>query len=260
MTQKEIDTLLDKFEAGNCSAEEELLVDGILEAQAEGMDTVYEAFLNEERLSASSSHVQLIVQAEDGELDEILDVQASDMGSIYKDFVASAKNEHAEFDVDLLLQAHDGRLDKMLEQQEMGEAYDKFVAAEKGLVSKTDVELVIQAHTGGLDELLEHVKEVLPVEVDEEEAKVIPLSSRWKKYRGIAAIFVVALAAIFLLQTSNGWGDNQFADGLSVEERKEAELALEQTLAALGMTKNKLDKGTENMKLLKSLKHTEIFK
>ncbi len=282
MTQKEIDILLDKFEAGMCNAEENQLVESILEAQAEGMNEEYKSFISSGKSVSYNEETDVILKANSGELDEILEAQSGEMGKEYERFMASAKIKKSSTDVELLLKAQDGSLDQMIEEQAMGALYERFVQHEKLAVSATDVELVIQSHTGGLDALLtqqqdmmsneyklfleeeKKVKSTFNVEdviTKKEEAKVIPLGSRWRKYRGIAAMFVAVIAAVFVINYSPNQADsNAYANGLTAEEQVEAELALKQTLAALGITKNKFDKGTDNMIGLKKLKHTEIFK
>ena len=282
MTQKEIDILLDKFEAGMCNAEEEQLVESILEAQAEGMNDEYKNFISNGKSIAYNEDTNVILKANSGELDELLEAQSSEMGKEYERFMASAKSKKSSTDVELLLKAQDGSLDQLIEEQDMGSLYERFVEQEKLGVSVTDVELVVQSHTGGLDALLNQQQEMMSKEykmfleeetkvksatnvedviTKKEDAKVIPLGSQWKKYRGIAAMFVAVIAAVFVINYSPNQVDSgAYANGLTAEEQVEAELALKQTLAALGITKNKLDKGTDNMIGLKKLKHTEIFK
>ena len=50
---------------------------------------------------------------------------------------------------------------------------------------------------------------------------------------------------------------NQDNNTIEIEDAAEA---LEFTLAALGLTSKNMKKGTENMKYLKDLRHTQIYK
>ena len=174
------------------------------------------------------------------------------MGEVYERFIQTERNIQSRIDVELLIQSHTGGLDSLLDQQEMGidGAYDVFLNKEKQVKSSLDVESIINnrsANTSTEDSS------------DKEPAKIIPMRRIVKRYTAVAAVFFAIIAAVFLLNPDFSGGE--VADNnLSDSERIEAEKALEQTLAALGMAKTNLDKGKENMKALKNLKHTRIFK
>lgn len=292
MTNREIDLLLDKYEAGNCSQEEEQLFDQLLESQALEMGDLYSAFMNIEKSQVSSEKIELVLSVASGELDKDLVSQKETMGSEYDQYVAYAQSEKSDIDVALLLNVNNGEMDQEIENHGLGEIYESFVQAERNIKSDIDVELLVQSHTGGLDSLLDQqemgvegayneflhnekqLKSSIDVEslinerssettgedrTDKEPAKIIPLRRFIRRYASIAAVFVAIVAAVFLLNPDFNGGE-KYADGLSDSERIEAEKALEQTLAALGMAKTNLDKGRENMKALKNLKHTRIFK
>ncbi len=283
MTNHEIDILFQKLEAGTCSPQEELLIEELLEQQALDMGEEYVSFLMTEKKKISTAPVSLVLHAETGSIDKMLDKQEVEMGVLYEEYKAFAQSEKSSTDVSLLIQAENGELERLLEEEAFDPIYEKFIANEQQVSCDLDIDLIVQSHTGSLDHLLEQqenglespynsflekekeIHSTLDVESiirkhevkTSKEADVIPLWKRVRRLGSIAAVFLAVFAAIFLLKPDNG---GSLADGLTDKERIEAELALEQTLAALGMAKNKLDKGTENMKGLTNLKHTRIFK
>lgn len=286
MTAREIDLLIEKFEAGNCTEEEALLFDQLLDVQASEMGDLYTSFLGSEKAVSTNENITQIVDIASGEIDEQLNVQKEEMGSLYNDYVAYAQNQKSNIDIDALLKLSSGELEKEIEVHGLGEAYETFIINERNVKSTIDVELLVQSHTGGLDALLEQQENGIQrtytdfiesekqlksnIDVDSlikeklnkttrEEPKIIPLRKTIKRYVAVAAVFVAIISAVFLMKPTNS-GNDGYASGLSDAETIEAEKALEQTLAALGMAKTNLDKGRENMKALKNLKHTRIFK
>ena len=93
MTAREIDLLIEKFEAGNCTEEEALLFDQLLDVQASEMGDLYTSFLGSEKAVSTNENITQIVDIASGEIDEQLNVQKEEMGSLYNDYVAYAQNQ-----------------------------------------------------------------------------------------------------------------------------------------------------------------------
>lgn len=293
MTQREIDLLITKIDAGNASKEDQILFEEILEAQASDMGDLYTSFTANEKAQESSEDVNELVDMTSSGIDNALTEQKANMGELYNEYVAYAQNQSSVLDVNLVVQMESGELDEALANHGLGAVYEAFIENERNVQSILDVDLLIQSQTGSLDSLLEQQEEGLvgsygdfvqqekqlksktdvssliqdrienneknDEESDNDGAKIIPFRKFIRRATAVAAIGLVVIAAVFMLNPTENNGLAS-GDGLSDMERIEAEKALDYTLAALGVTTKKLDKGRENMKALQNLKHTRIFK
>lgn len=267
-----LEELLSKYEQGLCNAEETLFVEGVLnDAEAEAFP-LYDAFVQKEREIISSLEVDLVIEDETPErllerfeagtatssqsdkIESLFDNTEKSMPAEYQAFVELERSYQSNLNVEEfvseLVKNTEENIDQLLKQSELqsSSAYSSFLDAERARVSRTDVADLIRRH-------------VEEQESSPTEAKVVPmrsLASRWKSLAGIAAVLIVMLTAVVLFPTNEeDTGGYATVNGKQIDD---PELAMEYALAILGKTSKEFEKGTDNMRHLKDLRHTEIFK
>lgn len=239
--QDSIEALLLKFEAGQCTAEESSRVEQFLEQEAQSTPDIYGAFVNTERNKTSSSEFEHILAQDEDMMDAFLDSQLADMGTNYQDYISASRTQTSKIDFDQIVESNPSMLDAFLEEQE--QEVDPLYTAliEDTVKQRSKLEL----------------SKLIPLE---QEATIRTMSGRswYRPVSAVAAALLCVFAVVFLMR--NPATEVEAYAELTPQEELEAKQALEYTLAALGMTKNKLSKGTKNLHVLKALEHTEIFK
>lgn len=259
MNYDNIEQLLDKYEQGNCSPQETEIVESfLLEAEQESIPG-YDDFVEKEREISSSVEIEdLLTPSNDmdvlldryereiasteeiNQVESFLEAAEQDMHPSYVAFIENERLLQSELDVA-----------EFVEQEDMGPLYNHFVEKERLRKCNIDVAALVAS------------LEAKSQEDKEEETKVIPMRSngvRWKSLAGMAAMFVLVVTAFLMIPDTPGTDtDSGYAvvNGVQIDDPEEA---MSYALAALGKTGKKFQKGTDNMELLKDLKHTSIFK
>lgn len=281
MANENMNLLIEQYEKGLCNAEETRLVEAFLEAEdKDGMEMIH-SYISLQKTKTSKLDVNQLVATRTAEMEDLLrfyeEGHISDVDKIvvedflqdkelikieaYSEFITSesklvtnitAGKVVETYERSMLLNRYENGnvtdiestlIDQLFVESEssLESNYQSYIQSEKLKRSSLDVEKLLQK--------------------DSKEAKVVPMSPtyNWRKLAGIAAIFILFLTAAY--NVNKIFGDEMvLASNVNTVEIEDPDLALEYTLAALGLTGKKLNKGTENMKLLDGLKHTEIFK
>lgn len=273
-----MEELLNKYEQGRCSVEEIAVVEEHL-AQ---MEKDYIPGYGDLRESIDQTAVEIDVESlinkrneemesklkrfEQGEsdLEEIKVVESflSDQNRIkipfYQDFILAERQVKFGTEVSSIIETME--LEALLQAYEEGSISDKDLLRVESMmesISASD----IPEYQSFIDQEKSIVCNIDVLHVIEPEAKVVPFGSNnsWRQWGMIAASLVFVLAAIFVLKP-NGENTTLASEDHNTIEIEDADEALEFTLAALGLTSKKMKKGTDNMKHLKDLRHTQIYK
>lgn len=244
-----IESLLVKYEQGTCSDEELKQVETFLGEQDKIEIDAYKNFVSSEKEIKYHVDVLGLINEETSDLNieqELIESESLLKNEQYSAFINQEKSIQSDLNVDELLHDYDvvpENIDQLLAEQEksMGSLYNKFIEqeAQKNL-------------TTNISKFLNNEKS---------ETKVVPLrkAGTWKRLTAIAAIFVFALAAIFVLRQNVSQSNPVLAEVNGVEIT-DPEEALAYTLSILNKTSVNMQKGTDNMKVLTQLEHTQIYK
>ena len=246
MKYDNINILLEKYERGQCSDEESAIVESFLE-DSEDNSELFESFVENEKNLVSSINVLDVLEAYQlSDTQDISDIPA------YSEFINTERTSTSSIDVtrlanDLLFEkfekgetniAENREIDQILNEMESSfkNEYKDYIHAERFRKSSLKTDVLLQS-----------------------DSNIVPIQKnrfQWKQLVGIAAILLAVFSTVFFLQKQDS-SDQYVEAGTEIEDPEEA---LAFTMAMLGITSEQMKKGTDNLKLLDELKHTQIYK
>lgn len=270
--------LLEKYEQGLCSVEEKAQVEKHLADMEQDFVPGYEDL--KESIEDSSLHIdvknlitkrnlemnQMLDRFERGEcdLEETKTVESflADQDRLniplYQKFILAERQIKAPFSSTSIIEKIE--VETLLDSYEDGTISDNDLTAIESVIDSISIN-DIPNYKAFIEQEKAISSNINVLDLIEPEVKVVPLNPgrSWRQWGMIAASLVFVLAAIFVLKpdSSDATLANQDNNTIEIEDADEA---LEFTLAALGLTSKNMKKGTENMKHLKDLRHTQIYK
>ena len=270
--------LLEKYEQGLCSVEEKVQVEKHLADMEQDFVPGYEDL--KESIEDSSLHIDVksLITKRNLEMNQMLDRFERDECDLegtktvesfladqnrlniplYQNFILAERQIRAPFSSTSIIEKIE--VESLLDSYEDGTISDNDLTAIESVIDSISID-DIPSYKAFIEQEKANSSNINVLDLIEPEVKVVPLdpSRSWRLWGMIAASLVFVLAAIFVLKpdSSDATLANQDNNTIEIEDAAEA---LEFTLAALGLTSKNMKKGTENMKYLKDLRHTQIYK
>ena len=270
--------LLEKYEQGLCSVEEKVQVEKYLADMEQDFVPGYEDL--KESIEDSSLHIdvkslitkrnlemkQMLDRFERGECDlkgtKTVESFLADQDRLniplYQNFILAERQIRAPFSSTSIIETIE--VEALLNSYEDGTISDNDLTTVESVIDSISID-DIPSYKAFIEQEKAISSNINVLDLIEPEVKVVPLNPgrSWRQWGMIAASLVFVLAAIFVLKpdSSDATLANQDNNTIEIEDAAEA---LEFTLAALGLTSKNMKKGTENMKYLKDLRHTQIYK
>lgn len=275
---KIMEELLNKYEQGLCSVDEVAQVEKYLAQMEQDYIPGYGDLRESIDQTVSNIDVEGLIKKRNEEMELMLkrfEQDESDLNEIkivesfladqsrlnmplYQQFVLSERQVKFTKDVAGIIEKVE--LDKLLQAYEEGSISDDNLPKVESLIDSISAS-DIPEYQSFVDREKEIVCNIDVLDIIQPEAKVVPFgsSNSWRQWGMIAASLVFVLAAIFVLKP-DGENTTLASQDNNTIEIEDADEALEFTLAALGLTSKNMKKGTDNMKHLKDLRHTQIYK
>lgn len=270
--------LLEKYEQGLCSAEEKAQVEKHLADMEQDFVPGYEDLKESVEESFLQIDVETLITKRNLEMNQMLDRferGESDLEEtktvesfladqdrlnipLYQKFILAERQIKAPFSSASIVKKIE--LDSLLKSYEDGSISDSDLVQVESAVDSISID-DIPNYKAFIEQEKAISSNINVLDLIEPEVKVVPLNPArsWRQWGMIAASLVFVLAAIFVLKPDSSVATLANQDNNTIEI-EDADEALEFTLAALGLTSKKMNKGTENMKHLKDLRHTQIYK
>ena len=222
-----LDQLLTLFAESKTSEDESDWVESFLQHENEANPDLYDQYNDLMKTQLSKSLHSIDTDADETQWELI------DMPSLYQDYVAHFKQEQYSKDISI----EDQNAVTQIEIEEMPQIYNDYIAAMQSQEFNPTVESILTSK-----------------ETQKKEAKVISLNT--KIWRAVAAVGFLIIG-FFAVQNFTSNNNSLASNTIEITDPDEA---LELTLAALGAAAHSLETGNNQLRKIKAVEKTDVFK